>query len=61
MAPSTPQRSEYDSSVISSARLVEDVEGEGECADFELDSILRGLALDRWFATADKDVPIWAF
>ncbi len=60
MAHVTPKRSENDSSVVPSSQLV-DVEGESECADFELDVILRGLALDRWFATADKDIPIWAF
>jgi hypothetical protein len=61
MAPSTHQRSDKDSSVVSSSQLVESVEGEAECADFELDAVLCGLALDRWFATADRDVPIWAF
>jgi hypothetical protein len=62
MATITPQRSDNDSSEVpSSPQLAFDVEGEAECADFELDVILRGLALDRWFATAEKDVPIWAF
>jgi hypothetical protein len=61
MANVTPKRSDNDSSGVPSSQLVDDVEGEAECADFELDVILRGLALDRWFATADKDVPIWAF
>ena len=36
-------------------------EGDGEQADFEIDEVLRGLALDKWFATAEADVPIWVF
>jgi hypothetical protein len=61
MATITPKRSDNDSSAVPSSQLAVDVEGDAECADFELDVILRGLALDRWFATAEKDVPIWAF
>jgi hypothetical protein len=61
MATITPKRSDNDSSAVPSSQLAFDVEGDAECADFELDVILRGLALDRWFATAEKDVPIWAF
>jgi hypothetical protein len=59
MAKVTTKRSEHDSSAVPSPQLVD--EGEADYADFELDVILRGLSLDRWFATADKDVPIWAF
>jgi hypothetical protein len=61
MATITPQRSDNDSSAVPSSHRAFDVEDDAERADFELDVILRGLALDRWFATAEKDVPIWAF
>lgn len=32
-----------------------------EQADFERDDVLRQLSLVGWFATAESDVPLWAF
>lgn len=31
-----------------------------EIEDFEIDEIVRKLALDRWFAMAEEGLPFWA-
>ena len=55
------ERTHHDSGVMDSSKTASHADGDREQADFELDDVLRGLALDKWFATAEEGVPIWVF
>ena len=61
MASIKQENIEHDTCVIEPANAASPTDGNREQADFELDDVLRGLALDKWFATAEEGVPLWVF
>jgi hypothetical protein len=61
MASIKQERTLHDTGMMDSSKTASHADGDREQADFELDDVLRGLALEKWFATAEEGVPIWVF